>query len=167
MGALGMQIHALNTSGKSPDPLDFVGTLDDLEHVLRHSHVVVVALPLTRHTRGLLGERELAWMKPDAILINVARGAIIEEGALYRRLAENPAFMAAIDTWWVEPAVHGEFRLNYPFFELPNFLGSPHNSPIVPGNMPVAIRMAAQNVLRFMRGEMVSGAVAREDYVQS
>ncbi|NTV43860.1 MAG: hydroxyacid dehydrogenase [Syntrophobacteraceae bacterium] len=164
MGPLGLKIHAVNTSGKTPDPVDIVGTLDDLEQVLRNADVLVVALPLTRHTRGLLDERRLSWMKTDAILINVARGAIIDEEALYRRLQENPSFMAAIDTWWIEPASHGEFRVNYPFFSLPNFLGSPHNSPVVPGTLLGAIRTACENVLRFLRGEPARGIISREDY---
>ncbi len=164
MRPLGVRIHAVNTSGETPDPVDFIGTLDDLEQVLRTADIVVVALPLTRHSRGLLDERRLSWMKPDAILINVARGAIVDEEALYRRLKDNPAFMAAIDTWWVEPASHGEFRVNYPFFSLPNFLGSPHNSPVVPGTLLGAIRVACDNVLRFLRGQSIVGILSREDY---
>lgn len=164
MRPLGVRVHAVNTSGGTPDPVDFIGTLDDLEQVLGNADIVVVALPLTRHSRGLLDERRLSWMKPDAILVNVARGAIIDEGALYRRLKDNPSFMAAIDTWWVEPAGHGEFRVNYPFFSLPNFLGSPHNSPVVPGTLLGAIRVACGNVLRFLRGESIGGILSREDY---
>lgn len=164
MRTLGMGISALNTSGRTDDPVEFIGTLSDLEPFLRRADLVVVSLPLTRHTRGLLGERQLSWMKSDAILINVARGAILDEEALYRRLRAYPQFMAGIDTWWIEPAMHGEFRVNHPFFDLPNFLGSPHNSPIVPGNMLHATRMASENVLRFLRGESVRGQVSREDY---
>jgi len=72
--------------------------------------------------------------------------------------------MVAIDTWWIEPATHGEFRLNAPFFSLPNFLGSPHNSPVVPGTLLKAVRTACENVLRFLRGEAVTGTLSREDY---
>lgn len=167
MQALGVRIYALNTSGRTADPLDFIGTLADLEHFLRAADLIVVSLPLTRHTRGLLGERELSWMKSDAILINVARGAILDERALYRRLKAHPTFMAGLDTWWVEPAISGEFRVNYPFFDLPNFLGSPHNSSVVPGNMLRATRMASENVLRFLTGGPVGGKVLREDYIET
>jgi phosphoglycerate dehydrogenase-like enzyme len=65
MRAFGMRIYTINTSGVSSEPIDFLGTLHDLEHVLRQNNVVVVALPLTKATRGLIGKNELAWMKPD------------------------------------------------------------------------------------------------------
>src|SRR5258708_17709566 len=65
MRAFGMRIAAINTSGTSSEPTDFLGTLHDLEHVLRESDVVVISLPLTKATRGLIGKQELAWMKPD------------------------------------------------------------------------------------------------------
>ncbi len=98
MQAFGMSIYALNQSGKSDEITDFTGTLRDLEHVLRASDVVVITMPLTRVTKGLIGEKELGWMKQDAILVNVARGAILDEAALYAHLQTHPTFQASIDT---------------------------------------------------------------------
>ena len=164
MRAFDTRIYAINHSGVSTEPTDFLGTLDDLEHVLRASDIVVVSLPLTQATRGLIGQRELDWMKSDAILINVARGAILDEAALYDHVKSHERFLLGIDVWWAEPFLHGQFRTEYPFLDLPNVLGSPHNSGIVPSIGEHAARQAAENVLRFLKGEQVAGIVRPEDY---
>lgn len=104
-------------------------------------------------------------MKRDAILINVARAHIVNEKDLYDHLVENPNFQAGFDVWWREPFGGEEFSLNYPFFELENFLGSPHNSNIVEGMFEEALEVAVKNVLSFIRGEGVRNLVNREDYV--
>jgi len=165
MRALGARIYGINSSGRSSEPAEFVGTLRDLKYVLESSDIVVIAFPLNRSTKGLIGSRELAWMKDRAILINVARGDILEERALYERLVKAPEFMAGIESWWIEPFSHGEFRTNYPFLNLPNFLGCPHNSAKVPGMMFEATRRAVENVVRFLKQEPLRGLVRREDYL--
>jgi len=164
MRGVGLRIFAINTSGRTTETVDFIGTLDDLDYLLKKSDVLLVSIPLTKRTKGLIGSRELSLMQPDAIMINVARGAILDEQSLYRHLAQNPGFSAGIDTWWVEPSMGGEFKVNYPFFDLPNFLGSPHNSSITPGTMARAVRLAAQNAADFLGGGKIRGVVRREDY---
>lgn len=165
MRAFGARIHAVNSSGRTTEPVEFCGTLADLDQVLAAADVLVVSLPLTNRTRGLIGARELALMKPTAILINVARGAIIGEQALYEHLKANPEFTAGIDTWWHEPRGGSTFRVDFPFFDLPNLIGSPHNSPIVPGAVLGAARKAAENVRRYLRDEPVTGLMRRADYL--
>jgi phosphoglycerate dehydrogenase-like enzyme len=163
--ALGGRVHGINTSGRSDEPAEFVGTLDDLDTVLAAADVVVISLPLTRRTRALIGVRELELMKPSAILVNVARGAIVDETSLYEHLQSHSEFSAGIDAWWGEPFRAGEFHVDHPFFELPNLLGSPHNSGLVPGIREHATSHAAANILRFLQGERVTGLVRAEDYV--
>ncbi len=166
MQALGARIHAVNTSGRTGEPVEFVGTLDDLDTVLGASDVVVVCLPLTRRTRGLIGRRELEQMKDDAVLVNVARGDVIVQGDLYEHMRTHPDFSAGIDAWWTEPMHDGEFRVDHPFFELPNLFGSPHNSGLVPGMIEEALRRAAENIRRYLTGQPVTGVVHPEDYVE-
>ncbi|HEX2090519.1 MAG TPA: 2-hydroxyacid dehydrogenase [Actinomycetota bacterium] len=160
----GAEIVAVNSTGQTDEPVRFAGTLTNLDEVLEMSDVVVIALPLTRRTHGLIGRRELGLIKPDAILINVARGAIVDEEALYRHLETHPDFMAGIDAWWDEPHGREPFRTNFPFFDLPNVLGSPHNSALVPGFELPASQLAVDNVERYLRGQGVRGVVRREDY---
>lgn len=165
MRAFQVKIFAVNTSGKTDEEVAFVGTLNDLDYVLSKSDIVVISLSLTRQTRGIIGKSQLEKMKKDALLINVARGEIIEEGALYSHLKANPYFMAGIDAWWVEPFRHGEFRINYPFFDLPNLLGSPHNSAIVPQVLEIGVDAALKNIVRFVKKEKITGIVDFNDYI--
>ena len=165
MRALGMHIYAINRSGESQADVEFTGTLQDLKRVLSASDVLVISLPLNNLTDGLIGERELGWMKEDAILVNVARGEILQEGAFYQHLKTHPNFLAGIDAWWVEPFRQGEFRLNYPFLELPNVLGSPHNSAVVPNIMEQGAGHALENVRRYLNGEPLQGVIRREEYL--
>lgn len=162
---LGVRIHAVNSTGQTDEDVEFVGTLADLETVFKAADIVVVSLALNRFTRGLIGVQQLAWMKRDAVLVNVARGQIVEEDALFEHLKTHPDFTAAIDTWWNEPLRDDVFRLDHPFFELPNVLGSPHNSAMVPGALLDGMARAADNVLRFLDGKEPRGVVRREDYV--
>jgi phosphoglycerate dehydrogenase-like enzyme len=165
MRAFGARIHAVNSSGRTGEPVEFIGTLRDLDQVLAGADVLVIALPLTNATRGLIGARELSLMKPAAILVNVGRAAIVDERALYEHLRGQPDFCAGIDAWWHEPGPGTEFSTGYPFFDLPNLLGSPHNSGVTDGALHVGVRMAAENVRRFLSGEAVTGVTRREDYL--
>jgi glycerate dehydrogenase len=167
MRALGLRILAVNTTGRTTEPVDFIGDMSDLDYLLRNSDALLVSIPLTIHTKGLIGSRELAVMKPDAILINVARGPLIDEESLYRHLVRHPDFCAGIDTWWDEPSSGERFKVNYPFFDLPNFVGSPHNSSVTPGILDHAVRLAAENVAAFLSGGKIRGEIRREDYVDN
>lgn len=165
MQAVGMKVYGINRSGKMESSVDFVGNARDMKKVLQAADVVVVTTPLNRETLNLLGEKELDWMKSDAILINVGRGDVINQQALYEHLASNPDFRAGIDTWWSEPESGEDFILEYPFCQLSNFIGSPHNADHVPGSMPHATKLALENLKKFLLGEDIRGVLNRDDYL--
>ena len=166
MRALGLSVHALNRSGRTAEPVDWIGPVTQLDHLLAASDVVVLSLPLTPATQFMIGARELGLMKPDAIIVNLARGEIIDEAALYRHLVDNPGFTACIDAWWVEPVRHGRFEMGHPFLSLPNVVASPHNSASVAGWRDIAFRRAAENVGRVYRGEALHHLVRPEERMQ-
>lgn len=153
MRALGMNIQAINRTGKTGEPVDFIGTLDDVDRVIAASDVVVITLALTKKTDRLLRAAQLSRMKPDAILVNVARGEIVDEADLYAHLVANRAFTACLEAWWIEPVRHGRFETAYPFLDLPNVIASPHNSAMTDGALITAARRGAENVLRYLKGE--------------
>ena len=152
MRCLGMRIYGINRHGGSDEPVDWIGKPDRLDELLEVSDVLVIAVSLTRATKGMIGARELALMKPEAIVVNLARGEIIDEQALFAHLQAHPRFTACIDAWWIEPVRHGRFEMGHPFLDLPNVIGSPHNSAGGGVWRDVALRRAATNCRRALEG---------------
>lgn len=160
--ALGASVHAINRSGVTDVPVDWVGTLDKLDHLLSVANILVLSVPLNRYTSRLIGRRELALMRPDAILVNVARAPIVDEDALFDHLVRNPDFSAGIDVWW--EAQRNPFMTRRPFLELPNVIGSPHNSADTYTSVTRAADHAAINIVRALRGQPIEHVVNRADY---
>jgi glycerate dehydrogenase len=153
MRAIGMKVHAINRRGQTDAKVDWIAGVDQLDTLLEASDVLLISAPLTRATRNIFDAAALARMKPDAILINLARGELIDEAALFAHLQANPGFTACIDAWWVEPIRHGRFAMDHPFTTLPNVIGSPHNSATVPAWRVIALQRAVENCRRALVGE--------------
>ena len=162
--ALGMTVEALNRSGATDAAVDRIGTLDDLDGALRRADLLVVSASINERTRGLIGRNELARMKSDAALLILSRAAVVDQAALYDHLVAHPDFTACIDTWWNEIfETDSPFAQDFPFMELPNVIGSPHNAGLVPGVWEEMVRRAAANVRTFLTGEGRLLAVPPED----
>ncbi|TQR17521.1 D-glycerate dehydrogenase [Psychrobacillus vulpis] len=96
-------------------------TYAELDTLLKESDFIVLLTPLTPETKGLIGERELEMMKETAAIINVARGGVIDEQALYEALTTNKIWAAGLDVFEVEPV-----PLDHPLLTLPNVTVLPH-----------------------------------------
>ncbi len=167
MRAFGMKIHAINRRGASDEPADWIGTPDRMDELLEAADILFVTAPLSTATEGVIDAHALRRMKENAILVNLARGEIIDERALYEHLLARPSFTACLDAWWVEPVRHGSFRVDTALLDLPNVIGSPHNSASVGGSRrPVVLGRAVSNCLRAVRGETPLYLIRAEERMQ-
>lgn len=163
MKGLGVKVHAVNRRGASDEVVDWIGTTEQTDQLLDAADIVVLSMPLTPATEGSIDRGVLERMKPDAVLINLARGEIINETDLFNHLKANAGFTACIDAWWVEPIRHGRFELKHDFLSLPNVIASPHNSATVGGWGPVAVARAVDNIRRVLEGGQAQFVVPAKD----
>jgi phosphoglycerate dehydrogenase-like enzyme len=127
---------------------------DGLDQLLAESDYVVLTLALNPTSRGLIGRRELGLMKPTAILVNVARGDVVDEPALIEALREKRLAFACLDTFQQEP-----LPTDSPFYDLPNVFITPHNSASSPHMESRVIELFLDNLGRFARGEPLVNVV--------
>jgi phosphoglycerate dehydrogenase-like enzyme len=101
--AFGMRVHAISRSGHAPEA-DEAGDVSRLPAMLRQADFVLIACPLTPQTHGLIGAAQLKLMKSTAVLINVSRGPIVDEEALFAALTEGTIGGATLDVWYQYPS---------------------------------------------------------------
>jgi glyoxylate reductase len=118
-----------------------------LDHLLRLADIVSLHVPLTDQTRSLIGARELNFLKPNAILINVARGECVDEKALADRLRTKKLGGAALDVFSQEPIPAG-----HPLLECDNALLTPHIAGATNEVRERVVRMAVANIVQFLQG---------------
>ena len=160
--ALGMRVLALRRSaegrvkgnGSGVMGADEVLGPEELPYLLAESDYVVVALPLTEETRTLIGEAELRAMKPSAVIVNIGRGAIIDEAALVRALKEGRIAGAALDVFQQEP-LSRESEL----WGMDNVIVTPHISGGTPRYMERAVELFCHNLRRYVSEEALRNVV--------
>jgi phosphoglycerate dehydrogenase-like enzyme len=153
-----VKITAATRSGTSSndDLVDQVVSTDEVQPYIEDSDFVILSLPLTEESTGLVNREFLSWMKPTSILVNISRAQIIDELALYNALKEKRIHGAGIDVWWRYPT---EWRgtaippADVPFHELDNIVISPHRAAYSEHIQHELFLFAGKNVLRFIRGE--------------
>jgi D-3-phosphoglycerate dehydrogenase len=137
--ALGASVVVLRRAGGAlADGFDFEPELDRL---LRDVDILSLHCPLTDATRGLIGRRELALMKPDAVLVNTARGPVVDEPALIAALAEGRLAGAGLDTFDVEPLPD-----RHPFLDLPSVILTPHVAGVTRNAAAEVAKITATNI---------------------
>jgi phosphoglycerate dehydrogenase-like enzyme len=144
-----------------PAPAETVFPLAEIDRMLPLCDTVLVACALAPETQGLIDARRFALMKPGALLINVARAAIVDEDALYAALKDGRLGGAALDVWWQYPTPAEPERRpsRCPFHELPNVLITPHSSSSSGATADRRWSAVAGNLDRFARGEPLQNVV--------
>lgn len=152
--ALGMRVIATQRTPRAQPEFDAVWPATELPALLAASDVVVVACPLTPETRGLIDAPALAAMRPDAYLINVARGPIVDTGALLEALHAGRLSGAALDAFDEEPLPE-----DHPIWDAPGVTVTPHTSFKSARNLDRVIEEFATNLDRFLAGEPLHHAL--------
>src|SRR3990172_212047 len=145
--AFGMRVIGTKRTPAAVPHVDQVLPPDGLDEVLRAADYLVIILPLTEQTRGLIGARELGLMKPTAYLINVARGAIVQEAALIAALRTGRLRGAGLDVFEREPLPQDS-----PLWEMEQVILTPHVSGAVPDYYDRALPLFCENLSRFLTG---------------
>ena len=137
---------------------EFLGGSDDLDRVVSECDFLSVHLHLTSQTRHIIDARRIALMKPTTCLINVARGGLVDEQALYQALMEGRIGGAGLDAFAQEPPDHA-----LPVYQLPNVYVSPHTGGSSNVTSQNRAQFAADNLDRYAQGEAVLAQVTRRE----
>jgi phosphoglycerate dehydrogenase-like enzyme len=154
--AFGMTVHVANRSRLTAGPIvDRAFSLAELPAFMGSSDYVLVTLPHNAETEGLIGAAALAAMRPHGVILNVGRGPVIDETALYDALKSRRIGGAVIDTWYVypSPADPAPYPSRHPFHTLPNCTLTPHMSGWTHGTIRRRQQTIADNIGRLTRGE--------------
>ena len=137
-----------------PDYVDGLYSLEEIDEVLKQSDYVVLALPNTPKTRGIISEERINRMKPDAFLVNIGRGALVDQEALIRALKEKRIGGAGLDVTTPEPLPEDS-----PLWELPNVILTPHTSGLSPSNLIRRFDMFNRNLKLFIENKPLENQV--------
>jgi phosphoglycerate dehydrogenase-like enzyme len=159
-----MFIHAVTKSGasKHSELVDRMICIKDIHDAVKGADFVILSLPLTEESEGLVDEQFLSRMKSSSILVNISRGKIVDESALYTALSEGQIRGAAIDVWWRYPSSDEKtsfYPSDLPFHELDNLVLSPHRAAYSENIESQQIQFAIANILRFVRNEPLENIV--------
>jgi phosphoglycerate dehydrogenase-like enzyme len=153
-GLIGMRVVGLSRSGGSVDGIERVYRAEALHEALARADAVVLAIPLTEASRGLVDAAAIAAMKPDALLINMARGHIVDEAALAKALGAGRLRGAVVDVFSSEPLDPAS-----PLWDLDNAILTPHVSSVWDGWQRAAAEIFIDNLRRYRAGGPLANLV--------
>lgn len=159
---MGMRTIGFTRSGEARGEVDEVYRYGELDKALSGRDYAVIALPLTKLTRGLINYEALRLMNRRSILVNIARAQIVVKEDLRRYLLENEDFIYASDVWW-NPS---DMEKDRDVLSLPNVVATPWVAGAF-GSREVyerMLRIAVENLVRYLRGETPRNIVRHEDY---
>jgi len=159
--AFGARGQAVTGSGKADaEGLNWVGDTSQLPRLLEESDALVVSAPLTEATRGIIGAAELGRLGPNGVLVNVARGPLVQEQALYEALRDKTIHGAALDVWYSYPSPDGVGKpADAPFGDLDNVLLTPHLSGITRQTFLGRVQDIAANINALAEGNELRNVV--------
>lgn len=160
--AFGMKVVVANRSAvPTSDLVDASYRLDQLAAFMGAADAIVVSLPLLEATRGIVDAQAFAAMRAGAIILNVGRGPVIEEQALFDALSEGRIGGAIIDTWYTYPSAEKPETApgTLPFETLPNLVMTPHMSGWTEGTVRRRQETIAENIRRLARGQALINTV--------
>jgi glyoxylate reductase len=158
--AQGFGMRILYHGGNNEEYAERTGAIKvDLERLLRESDFISIHTPLNEQTRGMIGQREFSLMKPTAILINTARGAIVQSDALLEALQNEKIFAAALDVTEPEP-----LPANHPLVLQPNCLIVPHLGSATWQTRERMGILAAENLIAGLKGEKLPHCINLKVY---
>ena len=153
--ALGLRVIALRRHpADDPEPAHEQWGVERMPELLERADWLVLAVPHTPETRGLIGRGQLARMKPGAVLVNLGRGALVDQGALLDALEHGRLAGAALDVFEHEPLDAGS-----PLWSLPQVIVTPHISGLGPRYWERSVELFARNLRAFMAGEPLVNVV--------
>ncbi|MBE6032991.1 MAG: D-2-hydroxyacid dehydrogenase, partial [Clostridiales bacterium] len=155
--ALGMRVVGAKRTRIEAPYLDQCFTMDEVDQLFAQSDFIVLTCPLTPETTHLINENSLKGMKPNAVVINLARGAVVDHEALVKALDDRIIAGAGLDIFETEP-----LPADSPLWDHENIIISHHTAPKTPYLMDRAVKVVGENLVPFLKGEPLNHVAERK-----
>ncbi len=166
--AFGMDVKGIKRNTKGSYEIDYVGGPDELHQLLPEADAVVVSLPHTEETEGMIAEEEFKLMKKSVHIVNIGRGAVIDEEALYNNLKAGKPGGVALDAWWNYPDSRDKADSfppsDFPLSEFDNVIFSPHRASDVKEFKEKSTEALIKILNNLNKGEVINRVDIEEGY---